>query len=112
MNTKSMYDLKETLCTDLEQFARKGSMTKNDLDMVHTITDTIKNIDKITMMDEEGYSYGNGNWNAQGGYSNAMQMNDDMYSGRRSRRSGNYMKDYSGHDMEYNENRMRREMYN
>lgn len=122
MSTKAMYDLKEMLCTDLDQYAKKGSLTRNDLDTVHMITDTIKNLEKITMMEEEGYSYGDGNWTANGSYSNGrMPMSDDRYSGRRGnyRENGNtssgrrYMRNnYSGEgdDMEYMESRMRREM--
>ena len=84
------------------------------------ITDTIKNLDKITTMEEEGYSYGMGDWNANGSYSNGrMPMTDGMYSGRRGRssRDGGYQnrtnRNYSNDadDMEYMENRMRREMY-
>lgn len=120
MNTKAMYDLKEILCTDLDQYARKGSLTRNDLDTVHMITDTVKNIDKITAKEEEGYSYGEGNWNATGSYSNGMPMSDG-YSGRRGnyREDGNsgrrYMRNNYSNDsdnMDYVENRMRREMYN
>lgn len=123
MSSKAMYDIKEMLCSDLDQYARKGSLTKNDLDTVHMITDTIKNLDKISMMEEEGYSYGEGNWNANGSYSNGMPMSDGRYSGRRrnnysgengeSNPGRRYMRNnYSNdsNDMEYMENRMRREM--
>lgn len=122
MSTKAMYDLKEMLCQDLEQYSKKGSLTRNDLDTVHMITDTIKNVDKITMMEEEGYSYGGGNWNANGSYCSGS-MSDGRYSGRRRNNyvgeNGNtnsgrrYMRNnYSNDsdDMEYMENRMRREM--
>lgn len=102
MNAKAMYDLKETLCTNLEQYARKDNLTRNDLDTVHMLTDTIKNVDKITMMDEQGNSYGMGNWNATGSYSNGME---NGYSGRRGYSREGYSRD--ANDMEY---RMRREM--
>ena len=118
-----MYDLEEMLCTDLDQYARKGSLTRNDLDTVHMITDTIKNLEKITMMKEEGSSYGDGNWTANGSYSNGrMPMSEDRYSGRRYRDDMNYdnasygrrymRNNYSNDsmDMENMENRMRREM--
>lgn len=100
MNTKSMYDLKDTLCSNLEQYARKENFTRNDLDTVHMLTDTIKNIDKIAMA-EPGASYGAGDWTATGSYSNGMPMNG--YSGRRGR---GYSREAD--DTEY---RMRREMY-
>lgn len=122
MSAKSMYDLRESLCTDLDQYAKKGSLTRNDLDTVHMITDTIKNLDKITMMEEEGSSYGMGNWNANGSYSNGrMYMPDEMMnSGRRYRNmngeyentnSGRrYMRNNYSNDGEDMESRMRREM--
>ena len=99
MNTKAMYDLKETLCTNLDQYARKENLTRNDLDTVNVLTNTIKNIDKLTMA-EQGSSYGMGDWTANGSYSNGMPMN---YSGRRGR-------GYS-HEADDPEYRMRREMY-
>ena len=119
MSTKAMYDLRESLCADLDQYARKGSLTKNDLETVNLVTDTIKNLDKINMMEETGSSYGEGEWNANGSYSNGMGMGG-RYSGRRgnSRDGGN---GYSGRnrmnhngddDMDYMESRMRREMGN
>ena len=123
MNAKAMYDLKETLCTNLEQYARKDNLTRNDLDTVHMMTDTIKNLDKISMMEEEGNSYGNGNWNAMGSYSNGrMPMSDGRYSGRMMRDNGmmnyddsnsgrRYMRNNYSNDSEDMENRMRREMY-
>lgn len=108
MSTKAMYDLKETLCTELDQYARKDSLTRTDLDTVHVITDTIKNFDKITQMEEDGSSYGMGDWTANGSYSNGMPT---RYSGR-GHMNGNYGRRYSGDDdTEYVANRMRREMY-
>lgn len=112
MNTKSMYNLKETLCENLDQYAKKDNLTRNDLDTVHMLTDTIKNLDKIEMMDEEGNSYGMGRWDANGSYSNGMQMpmNDTRYSGRRGSRDGrNYPGNYSNDPYDI-ESRMRREM--
>lgn len=119
MSTKAMYDIKETLCADLDQYARKGSLTKNDLDTVHMITDTIKNLDKISMMEEEGSSYGDGMWNANGSYSNGRMPMSTMNSGRNyNYENGNsgrrYMRNNYSNDsepMENMENRMRREMY-
>lgn len=123
MSIKSMYEIRETLCTDLDQYSKKGSMTRNDLETVHMITDTIKNLDKISMMEEEGSSYGDGNWNATGMYSNGrMPMSTDgRYSGRRYRDSDyennssgrRYMRNNYSNDSEDMESRMRREiMYN
>ena len=103
MSAKAMYDLRETLCTNLDQYARKENLTRNDLDTVNMLSSAIKNLDKITMMEEEGNSYGMGRWDANGSYSNGMRM-----SGRRGSRDAYPMNvSNEAYDME---NRMRREM--
>lgn len=56
MSMKSMYDLRDMLCKELEEITRKGELGAGDLDIVHKLTDTIKNIDKIEAMEEDGYS--------------------------------------------------------
>ena len=68
MGMKSMYDLRDMLCKELEEITRKGELGAGDLDIVHKLTDTIKNIDKIEMMENDGgysrrYSR-DGNWEA------------------------------------------------
>ena len=55
MSMKAMYDLRNMLCKELDEIARKGELGAGDLDIAHKLTDTIKNIDKIEML-EEGYS--------------------------------------------------------
>ena len=56
-----MHDLKDLLCAELEDFAEKGKksgkMSMGDLESIHKLTDTVKNILKIDMLEEEsGYS--------------------------------------------------------
>ena len=56
-----MHDLKDLLCAELEDYAEKGKksgkMSMGDLETVHKLTDTVKNILKIdTLSDELGYS--------------------------------------------------------
>lgn len=51
-----MHELKEKLCDELEEIARKGELGAGDLEIVHKLTDTIKNIDKIDMLEDDGYS--------------------------------------------------------
>lgn len=43
---KALYDLKEMLSAELEEIARKPEMSAGDLETVHKLTDTIKNIDR------------------------------------------------------------------
>ena len=56
-----MHDLKDLLCAELEDYAEKGKksgkMSMGDLDSINKLTDTVKNILKIDMLeDESGYS--------------------------------------------------------
>ena len=56
-----MHDLKDLLCAELEDFAEKGKkagkMSMGDVEVIHKLTDTVKNILKINMLEEEtGYS--------------------------------------------------------
>ena len=53
---EKLYDLKEKLCEELEEYARKQDIGAGDLEAIHKLTDTIKNIDKIEMLEEDGYS--------------------------------------------------------
>ena len=51
-----MYELKDKLCKELDEIARKPEMGAGDLEIIHKLTDTIKNIDKIDMLEDDGYS--------------------------------------------------------
>ena len=91
MGMKSMYDLRDMLCKELDEIARKGELGAGDLDIAHKLTDTIKNIDKIEMLEADGYS-NNGDWEARGSY-------DGMYRDDRYSRRGRDMRGrYSRHD--------------
>jgi hypothetical protein len=49
--------LKEMLCKDLEQYANKGKIAGVELEIIWRLTDTIKNLGKIEMLEEnDGYS--------------------------------------------------------
>lgn len=63
MGMKVLYELKDMLCDELEEIGKKGEMSAGDLETVHKLTDTIKNIDKIIMLEESGYSR-DGDWDA------------------------------------------------
>lgn len=62
MDMKAMHDLKDMLCKEIDKIAKKGELTAGSLETVHKLTDTVKNIDKIMMLEYEGYS-------ERGGYS-------------------------------------------
>lgn len=63
MSMKTLYDLKDMLCAELDEIGKKGEMSAGDLETVHKLTDTIKNIDKIVMLEDDGYSR-DGDWSA------------------------------------------------
>lgn len=56
MSKKAMYELRNILCEELDELARKGDLGAGDLEIAHKLTDTIKNIDKIEMLEDDGYS--------------------------------------------------------
>ena len=63
MSKRVLYDLKDMLCAELDEIGKKGEMSAGDLETVHKLTDTIKNIDKIVMLEDDGYSR-DGDWSA------------------------------------------------
>lgn len=94
MDTRNMESLKDKLCKELDEIAMKGSIGTGDLEAVHKLTDTIKNIDKIIMLEDGGYSQA-GNWEAdmRGTYghgSSYARTRDPM-----GRYSGTYTRNYS-----------------
>ena len=48
--------IKKMLCKELDEYAMKGTISGSDLDMIWKLTDTVKNLDKIEML-EDGDSY-------------------------------------------------------
>ncbi len=84
MSKKSMYDLRNMLCDELDELARKGELGAGDLEIAHKLTDTIKNIDKIEMLEDDGYS-------RDGGYSRRYSRDGDWQSDMR----GAYDRDMS-----------------
>lgn len=76
----AIYDLKETLCRELEEYGQKDKLDVGDLDIVDKLAHATKNLDKIIEAFEEqeyssrGYndmrSYRNGgrNYNYGGSY--------------------------------------------
>ena len=66
MGMKAMYDLRDMLCKELDEITRKGELGAGDLDIAYKLVGTVKNIDKIEMMEDDGgysrrYSR-DGNW--------------------------------------------------
>lgn len=63
MSMTAFFDIRKKLSDELDEIARKDDLNVGDLDVIHKITDTIKNIDKIEMLEDEGYS-ADGDWMA------------------------------------------------
>lgn len=76
--SKNLYDLREMLCEELDEYNRdaKNGLNERVLDTVHKLTDTIKNIDKIMMLEDGDYSR-TGEWEAdmRGNYGRTENYN-------------------------------------
>ena len=89
MDMEYMHDLKEKLCKELEEIARKPEMSAGDLEAVHKLTDTIKNLDKIEMLEDGGYSR-DGDWEMEG---RGSYERGASYRGRKRDSMGRYSRD-------------------
>ena len=78
--------IKKKLCKELDEYAMKQKLTGGDLDMIWKLTDIVKNLDKISMLEEEsGYSEARGGMRGRS-YKGGSSYDDDMmYSERRGR---------------------------
>lgn len=105
---KAMHELKEMLCRELEEITRKGELTAGGLETAHKLTDTIKNIDKIMMLEDEGDGYSergysrngyaqDGGYSRKGGYSRDGGY-DERGSSYRSRRGTHYVRGHYSRD--------------
>ena len=63
---KKLDEIRDVLCEELDGIVKGGKLSVGNLDTLHKITDTIKNIYKIEMLEtEESY----GDWEAKDNYS-------------------------------------------
>ena len=91
---KALYDLKDKLCAELDEIAAKPNMYTGDLETVHKLTDTIKNIDKIMKLeDESGYSRAGG-WETRGTYGYPYDERGSSYM----RRGEHYVRGHYSRD--------------
>lgn len=77
--------IKKMLCKELDEYAMKSKLSMADIDVIHKLTDTVKNLDKISILEEgEGYSEARGGRSRS--YMGGSSYDDDMmYSERRGR---------------------------
>lgn len=100
----AIYDLKEMLCQELEDYGKKGELSTGTLDIVDKLAHTIKNLDKIieTYEEEEysnfGGSYEGGMGSYRGGsYRGGSYRNGGSYRGSYARgRGSNAQRDSMG----------------
>jgi hypothetical protein len=84
--------IKKMLCKELDEYAMKSKLSMADIDVIHKLTDTVKNLDKIEMLEDDGgYSEARGGMRGGRSYMHGSSYDDDMmYSERRGR--GRYAK--------------------
>lgn len=70
-----LYELKEMLCKELEEYGKKGELTTGSLEVVDKLAHTIKNLGKIIEMYDEEEEY-------SGAYDYNMGMGGGSYEGR------------------------------
>ena len=109
---KHLEEIKKKIDRELEEFAKKP-VTMDSINKIHVMTDTIKNIDKICMLDEEmgeeGYSEARGRGRGRSSYGMGMSYDDDMsYArgrGRNAKRDsmGRYARDVGYSEDDYSE---------
>ena len=97
-----MDKLRDKLCDELDEIARKPEMSAGDLETAHKLTDTIKNIDKIEMLEEDGGYSQAGDWEMEG---RSSYGRGSSYRGQRRDSRGRYSREgrgsrggYSRHD--------------
>lgn len=96
-----LQNLRENLCEELEKMAKKEEINTDDLEIIDKLTHSIKNLDKVMlgdeMVEEYGYSFGEG-------YSGARRGGRGGRGGRRGRdgdSDGRYSEDsYEGSSRE------------
>ena len=64
----ALYDLKEMLCKQLEDYGKKGEMSAAVLERVDMLAHAVKNLDRIIETYEESEYSGNGSYNRGGSY--------------------------------------------
>ena len=92
--------IKEILCKELKQYEARTKLNLADLDAVHKLTDTIKNIGKIEMLEDGGADeYSEARYPRRGGYAYDDGGNSYARGGRHYVR-GHYSRDGGGYSRE------------
>ena len=93
-----IYELKEMLCKELEDYGTKGELTAGSLDIVDKLAHAIKNLDKIIEASEEEGDYSERGGSYRGGsYARAGQGGGGM-GGNRGGQGRSYARQGRGRD--------------
>lgn len=82
MSRRSMETLREKMCLELDKIAESTELKGPAIDAAYKATCIIKNLDKILMCEDGGYSR-DGAWEARGMFGYGNSYNDGGYSNRR-----------------------------
>lgn len=95
-----LYDLKDMLCKELKEYAKKGELSAGSLETIDKLTHSLKSVVTIMAMEDGGYSRDDGYSGARrrdsmGRYADggSYERYNDGYSGRR------YSRDEGKHRM-------------
>lgn len=96
----ALYELRDMLCEELDKIAKQGELSAGSLDTVHKLTDTIKNIDKIEMLEDEGHSQraGYDGRSYRGSSYRGSYDSGDSYDGGYSERRMHYVRGHYSRD--------------
>lgn len=100
-----MHKIKKMLCKELEEYGDKKTLSSADVEMIHKLTDTVKNLDKISLLEQGDDGYSETYPYYMGGSSYASRGR-----GRNARRDrmGRYSSDMGSSYDDYSEERMDR----
>lgn len=89
--------IKKMLCKELDEYAMKQKISGADLDMIWKLTDCVKNLDKIALLEEESEGYSEAR-SGRGGrsYMGGSSYDDDMMYSERQGRGRNARRDRMG----------------
>lgn len=84
-----LYELKEMLCKELEEYGQKGELTAGSLEVVDKLANTIKNLCKIIDMYEDGEYSSRGGYYEDGMGGSYARGGSHVRGGRVGNRGGN-----------------------
>ena len=102
--------IKKKLCAELEKFAMKPDLTVADLEKIHKLTDTVKNLDKIRILEEDGEGYSESRGDYRYSYDDDMMYSERRGRGRNAKRDsmGRYSSEGGSYDYSEDGNSYRR----